>query len=68
MKLQVDHMVPRALGGGDELCNLVTACATCNFSKRDKILGDEWFPKIQTSGWYWDNVYQLLPEDMRGPR
>lgn len=31
--LHVDHVVPVALGGGDEPNNLVTACADCNAGK-----------------------------------
>ena len=35
-KWHVEHQMPRALGGGDELPNLVAACAPCNLSKRDR--------------------------------
>lgn len=31
--LTVDHVVPTALGGGDEPTNLVTACTDCNSGK-----------------------------------
>lgn len=32
----VEHMLPKALGGADELPNLVAACAPCNLAKRDR--------------------------------
>lgn len=32
----VEHMLPRALGGGDEVGNLVAACVPCNLAKRDR--------------------------------
>ena len=32
----VEHMLPRALGGADEIGNLVAACAPCNLSKGDR--------------------------------
>lgn len=32
----VEHMLPRALGGQDEIGNLVAACAPCNLAKGDK--------------------------------
>lgn len=32
----VEHMFPRALGGLDEISNLVAACVPCNLSKRDR--------------------------------
>lgn len=32
----VEHMLPRALGGTDDACNLVAACAPCNLAKRDR--------------------------------
>lgn len=31
----VEHMLPRALGGGDDASNLVAACSGCNLRKRD---------------------------------
>lgn len=36
--LEVDHIVPVAEGGGDEITNLVTACFDCNRGKRDRPL------------------------------
>lgn len=38
---EVDHILAVALGGGDELENLVCACRTCNRSKAAKTLA-EW--------------------------
>ncbi|GMM93105.1 HNH endonuclease [Qipengyuania sp. MTN3-11] len=39
-KLQVDHVLPRAAGGRDDLGNLVAACQPCNYGKADrKIIG-----------------------------
>lgn len=32
----VEHMLPRALGGADEIGNLVAACAPCNLAKGDR--------------------------------
>lgn len=32
-QLQIDHMVPVALGGGNDPSNLITACARCNLGK-----------------------------------
>lgn len=40
-RLECDHVTPVARGGGHEDANLVTACRTCNRSKRDKTL-EEW--------------------------
>lgn len=33
VELQVDHVIPTALGGGDEPSNLVTSCTDCNQGK-----------------------------------
>ena len=41
VKLEVDHITPRAAGGGDELTNLVTSCWDCNHGKAAKSLGDK---------------------------
>lgn len=34
-QLTVDHLIPRARGGGHDGVNLVPACRSCNSSKRD---------------------------------
>jgi 5-methylcytosine-specific restriction endonuclease McrA len=36
--LQVDHVVPRKLGGDENENNLVTACRDCNYGKKDTLL------------------------------
>src|SRR3990167_10933471 len=36
--LHVDHFNPRANGGGNEIDNLVTACAECNLGKGSTII------------------------------
>lgn len=33
----VDHLVPKAFGGGDGLSNLRLACASCNAEKADGV-------------------------------
>lgn len=39
-ELHIDHVLPRAAGGRDDLANLVTACIDCNYGKSDrKIIG-----------------------------
>lgn len=38
--LHVDHINPVALGGGNELDNLVTACEPCNLGKSARSLAD----------------------------
>jgi hypothetical protein len=35
-KWHVEHMLPRALGGGDDSLNTVAACPECNLRKRDR--------------------------------
>lgn len=38
VELHVDHVVPVALGGSDDLENLVAACVECNLGKSDKTI------------------------------
>lgn len=42
--LTIDHIVPRSKGGQDCLSNYLTACHSCNASKRNKSYDDfvEW--------------------------
>jgi hypothetical protein len=35
--LEVDHLIPRSLGGSDDQANLVAACVTCNRRKSNTI-------------------------------
>ena len=39
--LHVDHIEPVSKGGGNEITNLLTACADCNGGKSNKRLSDE---------------------------
>ena len=40
---QVDHVLPLVRGGGNDVDNLVYACAGCNGSKGDRLFSeDEW--------------------------
>ncbi len=36
-RFHVEHIWPRALGGGDDLANLALACGPCNFAKGARI-------------------------------
>ncbi len=39
VRLTLDHVIPRRLGGSHSWENLVTACAECNFRKGGRTLG-----------------------------
>lgn len=36
--LEIDHAIPRSMGGGDESDNLVTSCFECNRGKGSRLL------------------------------
>ena len=38
VRLEVDHVLPVACGGGNEPSNLVSACEDCNAGKSDKLI------------------------------
>ena len=40
-KLEIDHVLPVAQGGGNEIGNLLTACRACNSGKRASILAND---------------------------
>jgi len=44
--LVVDHILPRAAGGGDEPANLTTACSECNGGKSDRLLEEGQVPAV----------------------
>ncbi|MGE0528736.1 MAG: HNH endonuclease [Bdellovibrionales bacterium] len=41
-QLEADHIVPRALGGGDDISNLRCLCRSHNRFAAEKKLGKEW--------------------------
>ena len=48
----IDHVYPLAKGGSNDIDNLTMACRSCNSSKGDKILDDEWTrPNDQLTAW-----------------
>nr|ABP46368.1 HNH endonuclease [Mycolicibacterium gilvum PYR-GCK] len=49
---EIDHIVPVARGGGNDLANLVPACRECNSEKRD-LLPEEWADKRRADGKPW---------------
>jgi len=38
--LEVDHVIPRSRGGGDDMDNLMTACKDCNRGKGARLLAE----------------------------
>ena len=40
-----DHVVPLVKGGKDVVENIVPCCLSCNCSKNDRLVGEEWTPK-----------------------
>ena len=58
VRLEVDHVIPRALGGTDDRDNLVTACRPCNAGKSDHVVDqvcehwqDDVGPPSRLNGW-----------------
>jgi hypothetical protein len=50
VQLHVDHVVPVSEGGQDDIDNLVTACAACNFGKGARNLGEGELAALKESG------------------
>jgi 5-methylcytosine-specific restriction endonuclease McrA len=49
-RLTLDHIKPQAQGGSNQICNLVTACGTCNMRKGNKTLG-QYLEYLMLEGW-----------------
>ena len=50
VQLHVDHVVPVSEGGQDDIDNLVTACAACNFGKGARNLGEDELAALKERG------------------
>lgn len=58
----VDHIVPVALGGSNDIDNLAGACEPCNKIKRDKPLTPDLLAKLKDNGhrriaWFSSDVF-----------
>ena len=60
--LQIDHIVPRALGGSDELDNLATACPNCNYRKGAKELSQYLAETVTQNREFYKSFLQSLDE------
>lgn len=65
-KLTVDHVVPQALGGGDEPSNLVTACAACNSGKSATPADAAIVADVQTDALRWSRAMAQAVEIAHG--
>lgn len=48
VKLQVEHVFPKSLGGTDRVSNLTMACERCN-EEKDNLRPEEWLEKLKKS-------------------
>jgi len=65
--LTVDHIVPRKLGGDDNLNNLEVLCGSCNSSKGGRFFDTARTPPTLHGSFYPENAstshYRLEPEE-----
>jgi hypothetical protein len=64
-KLEVDHVVPRALGGTDDPTNLVAACIDCNAGKASTPPAAATVADVHQTGWRWQQARRLAVEEWR---
>lgn len=69
IRITVDHVLPKSLGGGNESANLVTACEPCNNNKSDST---EWFEGCVAEEAFgnpeWFRDLLLHDEEIKGKR
>ena len=58
--LQVDHVLPQALGGTDDPWNLVAACQPCNLGKTDHAPADPVLKAAADLYWSWPGRSRAL--------
>lgn len=58
--LQVEHVKPISRGGAHALANVVPACKSCNFSKRDHEAFDWYARQPFFSGQRWSAIFNFL--------
>lgn len=64
--LQVDHVIPEALGGPTEPENLVTACSDCNAGKSSINPTEATVAEVQEAAAEWRAAMELAAEELDG--
>jgi len=67
-KLTIDHVVPEALGGGDDPSNLVTACSACNGGKSSMPADAALIEDVAADAVRWANALEQAVEISRAKR
>jgi 5-methylcytosine-specific restriction endonuclease McrA len=50
VKLEIDHIIPKAKGGDNKIDNYIVACKECNIGKSDSILNEyQWQENLENS-------------------
>lgn len=57
--VEVDHVLPKCIGGGDNLNNLVVACIPCNQSKGGNLLSDKKRRQLTEENWRLRRAYDI---------
>lgn len=63
--LTVDHVIPIALGGGDDPTNLVTACSDCNSGKASASPDDQLIADVDAAALLWQHAIHRATEQRR---
>lgn len=68
VELQIDHVVPVSLGGGDEPANLATRCADCNAGKSSSAPGAPLVADVAEDAVRWSAAIQASANAMLADR
>lgn len=68
VKLTVDHVLPKALGGKDEASNLVTACAPCNAGKSSSSPDQPLVDDVSSDALRWGQARKMAIDTWRAGR
>lgn len=62
LQMEVDHLIPRRLGGSDRVSNLVWSCHECNHDLKGRLAPEAWLSDLQS---YTDELNKIRARNLK---